>query len=97
MKTAQQLFDGAFGTPENPSARSPRSEEYKAGVFNQLRYRLLELAEFPRPYSENLTADDAYYAGVDEAWNILRREGISPDPRSLQESAKWKDQSAENQ
>jgi len=90
MKTAQQLFESAFGTPEKPAPRSPRSDEYRAGVLNQLRYRLLELAEFPRPYTGNLTAEDAYYAGVEEAWNILRREGISPDPRRLKEDEEWK-------
>ena len=90
MKTAQQLFEMAFGTAEKPSPRAPRSEQYKAGVLNLLRYRLLELEEFPRPYTDNLTADDAYYAGVEEGWNILRREGISPEPRSLRESAEWK-------
>lgn len=88
MKTAQQLFEAAFGTADKPSPRSPRSEAYKRGVLHLLRYRLLEIEVFPRPYEDGTAECDAYYSGVGEAWSILHCEGISPDPRKMREDAR---------
>ncbi len=66
---AEELFDAAFLTP-----RSKRSVAYGKGVLNHLKYRLMEIEEFPLPYEPGTAESDAYYSGVDESWKILRRE-----------------------
>ena len=67
--SAQVLFDEAFAGP-----RDARSADYKAGVLALLRYRMMEVEAFQKPAALAGSAEfDAYYAGVDEGWNIVRR------------------------
>lgn len=76
--TAQELYEGAFGTKAKPSPRSKRSEAYKLGVMTHLRYRMMEIENPSRPYEEGTAEDDAFGAGISEAWHILGRAGVDP-------------------
>ncbi len=75
-KTAQQIFDAAFRAP-----RDPGSPAYKQGVLAGLRKRTGEDASAGSacPYPMGTAAADAWYAGVDEARALYRRElGLWP-------------------
>jgi hypothetical protein len=67
MKTAQQVFTEAFSYP-----RDPRSEEYKAGVLEALRFRLGEVEMLKCPYRAGTAQADAWYAGIDEGHSKAR-------------------------
>ena len=59
--TAQDVFDVAF-----QPGRSPRSEAYKRGVLDCLRFRIDGVPEEKCPYSLGTAESDAYLSGVDE-------------------------------
>lgn len=56
LKTAIKLFEAAFS-----NARSPRSDEYRAGVLALLK-RQIEGVDFACPYGAGTAASDAFYA-----------------------------------
>lgn len=66
-KTATGIFMQAFST-----ARTARSPEYRAGVLAHLKYRMGESKLYVCPYDEGSAGFDAFWAGVEEAWNILK-------------------------
>ena len=61
MKTADDLFNEAFGQP-----RDKRSQAYKTGVVQGLRVVLGEANNPPLPYRLGTAEADAYFAGYDE-------------------------------
>jgi len=67
MKTASELFAKAFEGP-----RDKRSEEYKLGVLEALRFRLGEISGMRCPYAPGTAQADAYFAGTDEGHRIGR-------------------------
>jgi hypothetical protein len=67
MKTAQQILSEAFSYP-----RDPRSEEYKAGVLEALRFRLGEVERLRCPYKVGTARADAWFSGVDEGHSRAR-------------------------
>ena len=75
MGKAQEIFEAAFRKP-----RDPRSDEYKAGVLNILRFRLGELNGKAGhcPYYIGTAQADAYFAGCDEG-HRLAREFLHPE------------------
>ena len=66
MKTAQQLFDEAFG-----SGREPRSDEYKAGALALLRSRICD-TPLRHPHPLGTVESDAWLAGLAEGREIFR-------------------------
>ena len=69
MSTAQELFDSAFSV-----TRDPRSDAYRHGVLDILKYKLREInPTFGKSNYVMGTAEaDAYYAGCDEGHRIAR-------------------------
>jgi hypothetical protein len=69
MSKADELFREAFSVP-----RDRRSEEYKAGVLDMLRFRLGEASTVAGSYRYELgTAQaDAYFSGCDEGHRRAR-------------------------
>lgn len=65
--TVNQLFAAAFAGP-----RDPRSNEYCAGVYVALAFRI-KGAPIPRPYTAATAADDEFYAGQAEGHAIWCR------------------------
>ncbi|HFD81029.1 MAG TPA: hypothetical protein ENK05_11675 [Gammaproteobacteria bacterium] len=68
MSLAQEIFEDAFNRP-----RDPRSEPYKAGVLDALRYHLGELKSLQTamPYEMGTAEADAWFAGVLEGKTIF--------------------------
>lgn len=60
---AKQLFDEAFEQP-----RDPRSDAYKKGVLDAIRFRLMviETLNDACPYAPGTAENDAWYSGLDE-------------------------------
>ena len=67
MKTAQQLFDEHF---TSNTMRTSRSAAYKRGAL-ELWDRKIHGAVHEVPYKAGTAEFDAYFAGVDAAFNIL--------------------------
>lgn len=67
MSKAYEIFDEAFSKP-----RDPRSDEYRQGVIDILKFRLREESNTYRPdrYVIGTSAADAYYAGCDEGHRL---------------------------
>lgn len=61
MSTAFEIFQEAFSQP-----REKRSNEYKNGVIDVLRFRLCEVTDVRCLYVTGTAAADAYFAGCDE-------------------------------
>jgi len=61
MTTAQTLFDRAF-FPGRPA----RSNPYRSGVMDALRFRLGESEHIQCPFPQGSVELDAYFSGVDE-------------------------------
>ena len=78
MSKAREIFDEAFSTP-----RDPRSEEYRRGVIDILKFRLGETREATgkHPYAPGTAQADAYYAGCDEGHRLAREylESVGAD------------------
>lgn len=72
LPTAAALYEQAWSKP-----RTPRSPEYKDGVLGLLRYQLRETAGCRNPYKPGTAEADAFWAGVDEGWQILRNHGAA--------------------
>ena len=66
MAKAQELFDKAFF-----EGRAPRSDEYRKGVMDALRFRF-DGAKIACPWPQGTAQADAYYAGVNEGHGIWR-------------------------
>lgn len=69
MSKAYEIFDEAFLKP-----RDPRSDEYRHGVIDILKFRLREANEASGKHQYKLgTAQaDAYFAGCDEGHRLAR-------------------------
>ncbi|MDD2769778.1 MAG: hypothetical protein PHT19_13670 [Methylococcus sp.] len=61
MSKAYDIFREAFDGP-----RDPRSDEYKNGMIDALRFRLGEASEVRCGYRIGSAQADAYFAGCDE-------------------------------
>lgn len=73
LPTVADLFTEAWAKP-----RTARSNEYKAGMYDLLCYQLGTAHVCHNPYQPGTAAFDAFWAGVDEGWQILRNHGIAP-------------------
>lgn len=73
MSKAQELFDAAFAGP-----RDPRSEAYRVGVLETLRYRTGELTrnKCQRPYELGTAEADAWFSGTQEGHAIASKHGL---------------------
>ncbi len=71
MKTVDELMREAF---ERKPWRSPRSDEYKAGVRAVLEYRINGI-RVECPY-HSLVQSDAFYAGTSEGHRLATDAGI---------------------
>lgn len=69
MSRALEIFDAAFSTP-----RDPRSDEYRHGVIDILKFRLGEENEVcgKRKYVLGTAQADAYFSGCDEGHRLAR-------------------------
>ena len=69
MSKAYEIFDAAFSKP-----RDPRSDEYRHGVIDILKYRLHEANEAfgKHQYALGTAQADAYFAGCDEGHRLAR-------------------------
>lgn len=69
MSTAYEIFDAAFSKP-----RDPRSDEYRHGVIDILKFRLREANEAfgKHQYKLGTAQADAYFAGCDEGHRLAR-------------------------
>ena len=69
MSKAYEIFDAAFLKP-----RAPRSDEYRRGVMDVLRFRLGEenAAIWKNQYKLGTAQADAYFAGCDEGHRLAR-------------------------
>ena len=74
---AQQLFDEAFNTN-----RDPRSDAYKRGVLDALKFRSGEITNMKQtmPYELGTAECDAWSSGTDEGYGIWRRHKDSAEP-----------------
>lgn len=66
MSRAQEIFDLAFF-----DGRTLRSEAYRAGVMDRLRFGL-EGRSLQVPYEPGTAEFDAFFAGVSEGADLLR-------------------------
>lgn len=60
--------------------RTPRSDEYKAGIRAVLEYRIHGVCMTPPPWQVGTAQADAYFAGTDEGhrvWRSLREDAAS--------------------
>lgn len=82
MSKAYEIFDEAFSKP-----RDPRSDEYRHGVIDILKFRLGEANEaFGKPkYKLGTAQADAYFAGCDEGHRMAREylEKVGADKTAL--------------
>lgn len=69
MSKAYEIFDAAFAKP-----RDPRSDEYRHGVIDILKFRLGEANEAfgKKQYVLGTAQADAYFAGCDEGHRLAR-------------------------
>ena len=69
MSKAYEIFDEAFSKP-----RDPRSDEYRHGVIDILKFRLREANEVfgKHQYKLGTAQADAYFAGCDEGHRLAR-------------------------
>lgn len=69
MSKAYEIFDAAFAKP-----RDQRSDEYRHGVIDILKYRLGETNEAfgKKQYVLGTAQADAYFAGCDEGHRLAR-------------------------
>lgn len=69
MSKAREIFDAAFSKP-----RDPRSDEYRHGVLDVMKYRLGEANEAfgKKQYVLGTAQADAYFAGCDEGHRLAR-------------------------
>lgn len=67
MSKAYKIFRSAFDGP-----RDPRSDEYKNGVIDVLRFRLGEATEVRCGYRIGSAQADAYFSGCDEGHRLAR-------------------------
>lgn len=70
--------EALFLTADFDGPRTPRSRAYKYGVMAGLRFRTGE-GESPAadlPYPVGTASFDAYFAGVEEGFNIWKMRGI---------------------
>lgn len=67
MSKAYEIFDEAFSKP-----RDPRSDEYRHGVIDILKFRLREANEAfgKHQYKLGTAQADAYFAGCDEGHRL---------------------------
>lgn len=65
LPTVQALFDKAFD-----AGRPPRSDAYKAGVRAKLSL-VIDKRVLPCPYAQGTAEMDAFFAGTEEARQIL--------------------------
>ncbi len=77
MSTAEILFEQAFNVP-----RDPRSDAYKAGVLDALRYCAGEIESLKSAmlYEMGTAEADAWFAGVIEGkliWRDAQLEGAA--------------------
>lgn len=68
LERADQLLEEAF-----PAGRTPRSEEYRAGVLRYLRFALAQIPVLC-PYDTATAQADAFLAGIEEGKLIARRK-----------------------
>lgn len=68
MGKAIEIFEVAFSTP-----RDSRSEEYKSGVLDVLRFRLHETDSLQCRYEIGTARADAYLAGCDEGHRLASK------------------------
>ena len=61
MSTADDLYRDAFAIP-----RCERSEAYKKGVIDALRFRLKESPALNCPFHPGIAQADAWFSGTDE-------------------------------
>ncbi len=71
MKTVDELMQEAF---DRKPWRSPRSDEYKAGVRAVLEYRINGV-RVECPY-HSLVQSDAFYAGTSEGHRLANDAGV---------------------
>jgi len=69
MSKAYEIFDAAFAKP-----RDQRSDEYRHGVIDILKYRLGEANKVfgKKQYVLGTARADAYFAGCDEGHRLAR-------------------------
>lgn len=67
MSKAYEIFREAFDGP-----RDPRSDEYKHGVIDVLRFRIGESNAVSCGYRIGSVQADAYFAGCDEGHRLAR-------------------------
>ena len=67
MNISEAIFREAFSKP-----RDPRSNEYKEGVLNALRFKLDMTDSIPHPYKPGTAQADAYYSGCNEGHHLAR-------------------------
>lgn len=77
MPTAQYVFAQAF-----PSYREARSNEYKSGVLEALRYRFGEIDRMQCPFGSGTAQADAWHAGTDEGHRRARDTRVATDSES---------------
>lgn len=68
MAKAQEIFDKAF-----QPGRPPRSAAYRAGVLSLLKLKL-DKAPLGCPHAPGSAEFDAFYAGVSEGHDLLRKQ-----------------------
>ena len=69
MSKAYEIFEAAFSKP-----RDPRSDEYRQGVIDILKFRLRETNKsfVSAQYRLGTAQADAYFAGCDEGHRLAR-------------------------
>ena len=72
IPTPDQLFATAFS---KETARQPRSREYRDGVMALLRHQI-DGVPFSCIWHPGSPQSDAFYSGVEEGWQILRKYGL---------------------
>lgn len=73
---ADSLYQSAFQGP-----RTPRSHEYKAGVYDALRFRAGVEPMRPCPHLVGSVQADAWYSGVEEGHDRWRAHLEANEPQ----------------